>query len=271
MDHTVWMEMIKLYTKDGLLINFVLPSSLCAWICKKTKKTQIETVWCVGKLTSWHVCESVCEGSHKHTNTRTKSKSLTTFGESVNYDVCAISYEIILFWYCFLSLPFALPALFLRTFFDGHKTICSILFYSFRFVWTVIIVSNWIWKAYHIFSWFLFVSSRLKMFHVQHLHAIFMHLKWICHHWEWPKREKSVTFRSNFLFITDSIFYPFANCSKRPINNMCNLWLFPWINHETVAILFTWKSLWFCFVCHNKVKLGVENSQGTLSMHMRME
>lgn len=32
-------------------------------------------------------------------------------------------------------------------------------------------------------------------------------------------------------FITDSIFYTFANCFKRPINNMCNLWVSS-LNHN---------------------------------------
>lgn len=56
-------------------------------------------------------------------------------------------------------------------------------------------------------------------------------------------------------FITDSIFYTFANCFKRPINNMCNLWdfssnhIFQMIKSDTLLmLLLCFGLLWFVFV-----------------------
>lgn len=180
--------------KDGLLINFVERSrphglTICT---QKRKKNQSRMLWQAHKLTCSE--ERVRGVTH-----RKKPKSLTTFGESVNYYVSSIFCEIIWFWYCFSALSVVRSLAWFHTILMGIKRFAQycVFFYSFRFVsvWTVIIVSNWFGRRIicDFFLWF-FAWKRC----VQHLHAIFICI------WSWyviKVAEKGI------FFLVDISFY----------------------------------------------------------------
>lgn len=116
--------------------------------------------------------------------------------------------------------------------------ICSVI-YPVRFISTVIISKRFRRRIITLWFGVYLYMCALKMENaaVKHLHAAtaaaaaaaFWHCVCVI------KRQKENTYFSLSLssscfnwiynFITDSIFYTFANCFKRPINNMCNLWV----------------------------------------------
>lgn len=104
--------------------------------------------------------------------------------------------------------------------------ICPIL-YSVRFVSTVII-SKRFWRRIIFYDFSLYSVSLRKWWSSRETSAcILWHCVYVIKQYkkylDWMVSCLSVCF---IFFITNSIFYTFANCFKRPINNMCNLWLF---------------------------------------------
>lgn len=161
-----------------------------------------------------------------------KPKSLTTFGESVNY-VSRSVVKLYCFDVCFCGSPlFSLDSCLSR---NAHTRalilmditmICPIL-YSVRFVSTVII-SKRFWRRIIFYDFSLYSVSLRKWWSSRETSAcILWHCVYVIKQYkkylDWMVSCLSVCF---IFFITNSIFYTFANCFKRPINNMCNLWLF---------------------------------------------